>query len=255
MRTLSIKSLVPSLVLSLALCLSPGLSLAADLTVSAAASLTDAFGVIKVAFEKANPGVHVVTNFAASGPLLRQIENGAPVDVFASADEKTMDQAQAKGVIVPATRVSFVRNALVLVQPADAKTVVTSEAELTGPGIRRVAIGNPATVPAGRYAQEALTGAKVWDALQPKLIPGESVRQVLDYVARGEADAGFVFATDARVAGAKVRVVKEAVTTTPVRYPIAVVAASKNPKAKAFIDFVMGPEGQKILQLYGFKKP
>ena len=246
---------VTSLVLALALCLAPTLSLAADLTVSAAASLTDAFGVMKAAFEKANPGTTVVNNFAASGPLLKQIENGAPVDVFASADEKTMDQAAAKGVIVAGSRVDFVQNALVLVQPADAKTRITSEADLTGSGIKRIAIGNPASVPVGRYTQESLTSAKLWEALQPKLIPGESVRQVLDYVTRGEVDAGFVFATDAKIAGAKVRVVKESATTTPVRYPIAVVAASKNPKAKAFVDFVLSAEGQKILQNFGFKKP
>lgn len=244
-----------AIVLALCLCLAPGLSLAADLTVSAAASLTDAFGVIKAAFEKANPGTTVINNFAASGALLKQIENGAPVDVFASADEKTMDQAIAKSLMVPATRVDFVQNALVLIQPVDAKTLVKSEADLLGAGIKRVAIGNPATVPVGRYTQEALTLAKVWEALQPKIVPGESVRQVLDYVSRGEVDAGFVFATDAKIAGAKVRVVKECATTSVVRYPIAVVAASKNPKAKAFVDFVMSAEGQKILQSYGFKKP
>lgn len=251
----TLSSLVLTLVLFFSTALAPGLASAADLTVSAAASLTDAFGVIKAAFEKANPGTTVVNNFAASGALLKQIENGAPVDVFASADQKTMDQAASKSVILAASRVDFLQNALVLIQPADAKTVVKSETDLLGAGVKRVAIGNPATVPVGRYTQEALTSAKVWDALQPKIIPGESVRQVLDYVTRGEVDAGFVFATDAKIAGAKVRVVKECPTTSVVRYPIAVVAASKNPKAKAFVDFVMSAEGQKILQNYGFKKP
>lgn len=244
-----------AVVLALAVCLAPALAQAADLTVSAAASLTDAFTVIKKAFEQANPGTTVVTNFAASGPLLRQIESGAPVDVFASADEKTMDQAAAKGLIVPATRRDFVRNALVLIQPADGKVALKSLADLTLPGVKRIALGNPETVPAGRYTKEALTNAKLWEALQPKLVPGESVRQTLDYIARGEVDAGFVFATDAKIAGAKVKLVAEAPTTTPVSYPIAVIAASKNPKAKAFVDFVLSPAGQKILQEYGFKKP
>ena len=252
---LTLKNSARALALALALCLAPALASAADLTVSAAASLTDAFKVVKTAFEKANPGTTVTTNFAASGPLLRQIESGAPVDVFASADQKTMDQAAAKGLLAPGTRADFVQNALVLIQPADATPALKGLADLSLPGVKRIAIGNPATVPAGRYAQEALTSARLWEAVTPKLVPGESVRQTLGYVARGETDAGFVFATDAKSAGAKVRVVAEAATTTPVRYPIAVVAASKNPKAKAFVDFVLSPAGQKILQDHGFKKP
>lgn len=244
-----------SLILALALCLSPALACAADLTVSAAASLTDAFKVIKADFEKAHPGTTIVTNFAASGPLLRQIENGAPVDVFASADQKTMDQAAAKNLIVPASRVDFVKNALVLIQPADSKAPVKSMADLTQPAVKRIALGNPETVPAGRYTKEALTNAKLWEAVQPKLVPGESVRQTLDYITRGEVDAGFVFATDAKIAGAKVKLVSEVPTTTAVSYPIAVVAASKNPTAKAFVDYVMSPAGQKVLHDFGFKKP
>lgn len=251
----SLKTLARSISLALALCLAPAFASAADLTVSAAASLTDAFKVIKADFEKATPGTTVITNFAASGPLLRQIENGAPVDVFASADEKTMDQAAAKNLIAPATRVDFVKNALVLVQPADSKIALKSLADLVQPGVKRIALGNPETVPAGRYTKESLTAAKLWEALQPKLVPGESVRQTLDYITRGEVDAGFVFATDAKIAGAKVRLVTEAPTATPVTYPIAVVAASRNPKAKAFVDYVMSPAGQKVLHDFGFKKP
>jgi molybdate transport system substrate-binding protein len=248
-------SAIPAIVLTLALCLAPGLVSAADLTVSAAASLTDAFKVLKADFEKKHPGTTIIYNFGASGSLLRQIENGAPVDVFASADQKTMDQAASKSLIVPATRVDFVQNGIVLIQPSDSKIHIKGIADLTQAGVKRIAIGNPATVPAGRYTQEALTNAKIWDAVQPKLVPGESVRQTLDYVTRGEVDAGFVFATDAKIAGAKVRFVQEAATTTKVTYPIAVIAASKNPQAKAFVDFVVGAEGQKILHSYGFKKP
>jgi molybdate transport system substrate-binding protein len=257
MRTpaLPLKSLAQTITLALALCLAPALSQAADLTVSAAASLTDAFKVVKTAFEAANPGATVITNFAASGPLLRQIESGAPVDVFAAADQKTMDQAAARNLVAPGTRADFVQNGLVLIQPADAKLALKGLADLALPGVKRIAIGNPETVPAGRYAKGALTNAKVWEALSAKLVPGESVRQTLDYVARGEADAGFVFATDAKSAGTKVRVACEVPTTTRVAYPIAVVAASKNPKAKAFVDFVLSPAGQNILQEFGFKKP
>jgi len=177
------------------------------------------------------------------------------VDVFASADEKTMDQAAAKNLIVPATRHDFVKNALVLIQPADSKVSVRSINDLGQVSVKRIALGNPETVPAGRYTKETLTSAKLWEAVQAKLVPGESVRQTLDYITRGEVDAGFVFATDAKIAGSKVKLVSEVPTTTPVTYPIAVVAASKNPKAKAFVDFVLSPAGQKILQEYGFKKP
>lgn len=246
---------LPAMILALALCLAPALASAADLTVSAAASLTDAFKVVKEAFEKKHPGVTVINNFAASGALLKQIENGAPVDVFASADQKTMDQAAAAKLIVPATRKDFVQNGLVLIQPADAKVALKSEADLTGAGVKRIAIGNPDSVPVGRYTQASLTAAKLWEPLQPKIVPGQNVRQVLDYVIRGEVEAGFVFATDAFVAGNKVRIVKEMPTASPVSYPIAVIAASKNPEAKAYVDFILSPEGQKILQGFGFKKP
>jgi molybdate transport system substrate-binding protein len=244
-----------ALVLALALCLTPGLASAADLTVSAAASLTDAFNVLKAAFEKAHPGVHVVTNYGASGSLLRQIENGAPVDVFAAADQKTMNQAVEQKLVAPATRADFVQNGIVLVQPADAKLRIKSMADLAKAEIKRIAIGNPATVPAGRYATEGIALAKLTEAVHSKLVPAESVRQTLDYVTRGEVDAGFVFATDAKIAGAKVHFVQDVPTTTKVAYPIAVVAASKNPAAKAFLDFVLGAEGQKILHSFGFKKP
>lgn len=257
MRTpaLPLKTLAQTITLALALCLSPALAQAADLTVSAAASLTDAFKAVKTAFEAANPGTTVITNFASSGALLRQIESGAPVDVFASADQKTMDQAAAKNLLAPGSRADFVQNGLVLIQPIDAKLALKGLADLTQSGVKRIAIGNPETVPAGRYAREALTTAKLWEALSAKLVPSESVRQTLDYVARGEAEAGFVFSTDAKIAGSKVRVVCDAPTTTRIAYPIAVVAGTKNPKAKAFVDFVLSPAGQKILQGYGFKKP
>lgn len=241
--------------LVLALCLSPALAGAADLTVSAASSLTDAFKVVKEAFEKKHPGVTVINNFAASGALLKQIENGAPVDVFASADQKTMDQAAAGKLIVAGTRKDFAQNGLVLIQPADAKVALKSEADLTGAGVRRIAMGNPESVPVGRYTQAALTAARLWEPLQPKIVPGQNVRQVLDYVIRGEVEAGFVFSTDAFVAGGKVRIVKEMPTTSPVSYPVAVIAASRNPAAKAYVDFLLSPEGQKILQGFGFKKP
>ena len=227
-----------------------------ELIVSAAASLTNAFGEIGKKFESANPGTKVVFNFGASGALLQQIDKGAPVDVFASADQETMDQAAKKGLIISGTRKDFVRNELVLVVPLEARTPVKALQDLSASGIGKVALGNPETVPAGRYAQEVLTNEVLWDELKPKFIFGESVRQVLDYVSRGEVDAGFVFATDAAIAKDHVSVALETMKHEPISYPISVVSSTKNKDmAKRFVDFVLSVEGQEILSKYGFKKP
>jgi molybdate transport system substrate-binding protein len=227
-----------------------------ELIVSAAASLTNAFREIGEKFESANPGTKVVFNFGASGALLQQIDKGAPVDVFASADQKTMDQAAAKGLIISGTRKDFVSNELVLIIPHGAKTPVKALQDLTTKEIGKVSLGNPETVPAGRYAQEVLTNEGLWEELKPRFIFGESVRQVLDYVSRGEVDAGFVFATDARVAKDHVSVAMETPKHKPITYPISVVGSTKNKDlARRFVDFVLSREGQEVLFTYGFKKP
>ena len=132
------------------------MALAADLTVSAAASLTNAFKDIAQSYEAQNPGTKVLLNFAASGALLQQMAKGAPVDVFASADQETMDRAEKEGLVKAADRKDFVRNTLVLIVPTDAKTMPANLGELTQAGITRVAIANPASVPVGRYSQTAL---------------------------------------------------------------------------------------------------
>ena len=227
-----------------------------ELIVSAAASLTNAFQDIGKKFEAANPGVKVIFNFAASGPLLQQIEAGAPVDVFASADQKTMDQAMEKRLILNESRKDFAGNQLVLITPAGSKSPVKSARDLAGHEVARVALGKPETVPVGRYTQEALTNYGLWETLTPKFIYGDSVRQVLDYVARGEVDAGFVFATDAAIAKDKVRVVAVIEEHKPVIYPIAVVSSTKNKElALKFLDFVLSKDGQEILSEYRFGKP
>lgn len=228
---------------------------AADITVSAAASLTNAFTEVKDAFVK-KTNIAVTTNFAASNPLLRQIQEGAPVDVFASADQATMNKASDGKLIDVGTRVNFALNGLVLIVPASGKVAVAGPEDLKKDDVKRIAIGNPESVPAGRYAKASLTAGGLWDVLQPKYIMGESVRQVLDYVSRGEVDAGIVYATDAKQAGDKVKVMKVLSGHEPVSYPIAVIKSSKAPKeAQQFIDFVTGAEGTAILQKYGFAKP
>lgn len=229
---------------------------AADLTVSAAASLTNAFTEMKDAFEKKHPGAKVTTNFAASNPLLRQIEEGAPVDVFASADQGTMNKAHEKNLIDESTRVNFALNDLVLITPADSKLALAGPKDLAGDKVQKIAVGNPESVPAGRYAKASLTASGLWVNLEPKYIMGESVRQTLDYVSRGEVDAGIVYGTDARQAGDKVKIAAVLSGHEPVLYPIAVIKDSKEPKgARSFIDFVLSDEGKAILAKYGFTKP
>jgi molybdate transport system substrate-binding protein len=227
-----------------------------ELIVSAAASLTNALKEVAGQFEKTHPGAKIVCNFAASGPLLQQIAQGAPVDVFASADQKTMNQAQEKELIVPASRKNFVSNNLVLIAPGKSGLPLAGLKDLALPGVKRVALGNPETVPVGRYTQEALTKARLWETLKPKFIYGESVRQVLDYVSRGEVDAGFVFATDAAIAKGKVTTVVQCQGHQPIIYPVALVAASpKKALAQSFLDFILSPAAQEIFKRYGFGSP
>ena len=228
---------------------------AQELTVSAAASLTNAFQDIAKAFEKSHPGSKVVLNFAASGPLLQQIRQGAPVDVFASADQETMDKAAAAQLLSPG-RVDFAANTLVLVQPASATTTPKALADLASPVYKRLSTGSPATVPVGRYTLEAVKAAGLESEFQPRWIYADSVRQVLAYVARGEVDAGFVYRTDALIEKDRVRIAFTVPTGTRVSYPIAPVAAGKNQAlAQSFISYVRSASAQEILAAYGFSRP
>jgi molybdate transport system substrate-binding protein len=227
---------------------------AEELVVSAAASLTNAFQAVGQAFEQSKPGAKVTFNFAASGPLVAQIQQGAPVDVFASADQETMNKAAA--LVVASTRADFAANTLVLILPSASAQAPKALGDLANASFQRIATGTPATVPVGRYTMAAIEKAGLTAALQSKWIFGESVRQVLNYVARGEVDAGFVYRTDAMIERDKTRIAFTVPTHTPVTYPIAQVAASKNPAlANEFIAFVRGASGQNILQRFGFSKP
>jgi molybdate transport system substrate-binding protein len=242
-----------SLVLALAL---PVASWAQQITVSAAASLTDAFKELAPQFEAGKPGATVRFNFAASGVLLQQIHQGAPVDVFASADQETMNRADARKLIDAATRKNFVSNALVLIEPGQGGLGLKGMADLSDANVKKIAVGKTATVPVGRYTREVLEAAQLWAPLAPKLVQADSVRQVLDYVSRGEVEAGFVYRTDAALAGDKVKVVATPQGATPVTYPMAVVADSKHKALAAeFIGFVNSDAGQRVLARYGFGKP
>jgi molybdate transport system substrate-binding protein len=245
------RSLVTAL-LAVTVCLAQ----AADLTVSAAASLSNAFRELGPLFEAQNPGTSVIFNFGASDVLLAQIARGAPADVFASADQETMDRAEAQKLLTAGSRRNFVANTLVMIVPSDRTLGLKAPADLQKPGVKRIAIGNPASVPVGRYTRSSLEAAKLWAAIEPKAVFAQNVRQALDYVARGEVEAGFVYATDAAIMNDKVKVAATVPTNTAITYPIASVAGSPNrDAARSFVDFVLTPAAQAVLARYGFGKP
>lgn len=235
------------------------------LTVSAAASLADAFREIGQAFEASRSALQSVAvrfNFAASGVLLQQLQQGAPVDVLASADRETMDRATVAQLVNPQTRADFATNALVLAVPvglpagASASPAVQRLSDLTTPAVRRVTIGKPATVPAGRYAQQALERAGLWQAVQAKLVFADSARQALDWVARGEVEAALIYRTDAERLADRVRVATVIAEAPPIIYPIAVATDSRHKAIAAdFVAFVRGDAAQRILARHGFQRP
>jgi len=229
---------------------------AQQLTVSAAASLSDAFKEIGRRFEATKSGVTVRCNFAASGVLIQQIAQGAPVDVFASADQETMNRGVEQKLIEPDTRRDFAANVVVLVAPAQGGPALKTLADLGRPDVKRIAVGKTETVPVGRYTKQLLEAANLWAPLQPKLVQADSVRQVLDYVARGEVEAGFVYRTDAAIMADKVQVALAPGGHTPVTYPVAVVSESRQKAlAKEFAEYLRSPAAQEVLARFGFAKP
>lgn len=229
-----------------------------ELLVSAAMSLKEALTEAGTAFERVHPDVKVSFNFGASGQMKAQIANGAPVDVFVSPSADDVAALEGQGLLLAGTRVDVARNTLVLVRPRSGGAFAfAAMPDLARPEIGRVAIGNPASVPAGRYAREALAATGLDGAVAGKLILAENVRQVLDYVARGEVDAGFVYRTDARTEP-RVLVVTElaAGQHAPILYPAAVVAASRNVEAaRAFVLFLRSSEVRALFERHGFGTP
>jgi molybdate transport system substrate-binding protein len=240
---------------SLCLAMVANVASATDITVSAAASLNNAFKDIAQAYEKVHPGDKVLLNFAASDALVQQIAQGAPVDVFASADQLAMDKADSLKLLQAGSRKNFASNSVVLIAPAAGMPKLKSLSGLLLPAVTRVTLGNPASVPIGRYAQHALERSGLWAGVAPKAIYATSVRQSLDYVARGEADAGFVYATDVAVQKDKVKVIATVPTDVPVTYPVAVIAAGPQAAGGGFVAFLLAPAGQAILAQHGFGRP
>lgn len=239
-------------------CLSPFAAAAAaeSLTVFAAASLTESFRDLNLLWQAAGHAP-LRLSFASSSTLARQIEQGAPANLFASADEQWADYLDTRGLLAPGTRASLLTNELVLVVPRDrARQVVIGPelnlAALLGPD-GRLATGDPAHVPAGIYAKQALTKLGLWAAAEPRLARTEDVRGALFLVERGEAPAGIVYATDAAAsAGVAVAGTFPASSHEPVTYPLAIVRAGDTPEARALLAFLAGPQAREVFVKRGF---
>lgn len=223
------------------------------LTVSAAISLKGPLDALAQNYNQQHPDVRVVCNYGASGTLQHQIEQGAPVDIFISAGEKQMDMLQNEGLVTPGTRRDLLGNQLVLIVPAHS-TAVRGFDDLAKAAVKSIAVGEPRTVPAGMYAQQVLGHFHLLPALKSKLVYAEDVREVLAYVETGNASAGLVYATDARISS-RVRVVAIAPANShdPILYPVAMLKASKSPQAAgAFLDALESPESLALFEKYGF---
>lgn len=228
---------------------------AREIIVSAAASLTDAFEEIRVEFEKDNPGVRVTGNYASSGALFRQIEQGAPVDVFASANMRWMEEAIGAGLIKKDQSLVFVYNQVVLAVPAGNPVNLAKPQDLRDALVRRVGITTPATSPAGNFSMTSLKDLGLWDSIEPKMIYAETVTQLMNYIQRGEVDAGFLFASDIVRAQGRVQEVSVLPLETPPAYPIAPLSGSKHPElAQKFVDLILSEKGQSIMEKYGFSR-
>jgi molybdate transport system substrate-binding protein len=236
-----------------ALLLAAGRLTAAEVQVAAAASLADALNDIKAAYEKAG-GDTVVLNLGASSTLERQIEAGAPADLFLSADEEKMDQLAKRGLVVAATRKSVLSNALVVVVPVDSPLRIATPADIVSPKIHVLALAEPKTVPAGIYAKEYLTRLKLWDQVASRVVPTENVRTALAAVESGNADEGIVYKTDAGISK-KVKIAYEVPLADgpKISYPFAAVAESKHPEAaRRFLAYLESPPALEVFKRYGF---
>jgi molybdate transport system substrate-binding protein len=241
-----------ALVLLFSLLIATSIS-AAELTVYAAASLTDALKEIAAAYEKQS-GDKLQFNLGASSMLARQIEEGAPADLFFSADEAKMDALEKKNLLLPGTRRNLLSNVLVLVVPADASAAPKSSADLAKPEFRKIALAEPQTVPAGIYAREYLQKLGVWDAVKEKVVPTENVRAALAAVESGNVEVGIVYKTDSLISKkVKVAVEVPAAEGPKISYPIAVLKSSKQPdRAKKFAEYLAGPTARSVFEKFGF---
>lgn len=234
----------------------PVTTYAADKTlirISAAMSLKNALSDLKTRYEQMDPNVELEINYASSGLLQKQIEQGAPVDIYLSAGKKQMDELEAKGFLLPGTRSNLLGNALVLIVSKEKKSQIKSFADLIDKA-QSISIGQPETVPAGKYAKETLTSLKLWEKLEKRIMFAKDVRQVLAYVESGNVDAGMVYQTDTVVlkSGAVVAAAP-AGSHSPIVYPMAIIKDTKNrAEAEKFMTFLKTAAAAKVFEKYKF---
>ncbi|MDQ0202933.1 molybdate ABC transporter substrate-binding protein [Pectinatus haikarae] len=224
------------------------------IVVSAAASLKETMNSLAEEYKKKQPNTELTFNFGASGSLQSQIEQGAPADVFISAAQKQMDTLDSKGLLADGTRKDLLINKIVLITPKDNKNDIKQFSDIITDKAKKIAIGDPKSVPAGQYAEEVFKNLKYEDAVTPKAVYGNDVRAVLAWVENGEADCGLVYKTDAAISD-KVNIVAEAPDGShkPIIYPVAILKSTKSmDAAKDFVAFLQTPEAAKIFEKYGF---
>ena len=225
-----------------------------ELNVSAAVSMKDALAEIQKNYQAKNPNVKILFNLGASGSLQKQIEQGAPADIFISAAPKQMNELQEKNLVKKETRKNFVDNKLVVVVPKDSKLTITKYEDLTQDAVQKIALGETAVVPAGQYAKEVLQKLGIWEKMEGKVVFAKDVRTVLAYTETGNVEAGIVYKTDA-VSSDKIKVVATAPEGShqPIVYPIAMVSSTKQAKAaEDFMNYLFSPESKTVLEKYGF---
>lgn len=229
-------------------------SASTTLTISAAKSLTDAMGEISTLYAKEHPEVTLTFNFGSSGSMRQQIEQGAEVDLFMPAALKDVNALKDQGLLLEDTIRNILGNELVLVVPADSKLSLADFKEVTNPGVKKLALGEPASVPAGKYAEEVFTTLGVLDQVKAKTVYAKDVKEVLTWVETGNAEAGVVYVSEA-MASDKVKVVATAPADShsPIIYPAAVIKASKQPAAaKEFLDFLSTDGAKEVFEKYGY---
>lgn len=226
-----------------------------ELFISAAASLTDVLKELSTAYSAKEPDVKLTFTFGASGALQTQIEEGAPSDIFLSAAQKQMDALDKKSLLLDGTRKDLLINKVTLITPKGSTKDIKSFDDINTDKVKKIALGEPKSVPVGQYSEEIFTYLKCLDAVKKKAVYGSDVRQVLTWVESGDVDCGIVYATDAATSD-KILVVAEAPqeSHTPVVYPAAVLKSSKNADAaKAFLAFLSSDEAKTLFVKYGFQ--
>ena len=224
-----------------------------ELNISAAASLKEAMADLETVYTSKNPEVSFVVNYGSSGSLQQQIEQGAPCDLFISAGEKQMTALDEEGLLLDGTNKDLVKNSLVLISSNNSE--ITSIDSLNSDTVSKIALGEPSSVPAGKYADETLTSLAIKDSLNNKLVFAKDVKEVLAWTASGNADAGFVYLSDALSSdGVKIVETISEEYHSPITYPVAIIKDSDDiDAAKAFEDFLFTDEAQEIFEKYGYK--